>query len=219
MVAGLSSRFGLGLKQLAKIGPNNETLIEISVNQALKMPFKKLIFITNPKTEDYFKEIFNNNYKNTPVSYIQQKYDEKLRDKPWGTTDAICSLRGYVNNPFIVVNSDDIYGEKAFKDGYKFMEKSNTNIIAGLNLEKSLPEDNTLANRGVIEIDQNNFVTNVKEVLNISRKRNINLFHKIANVNFLGLTPETLYYLDKELILFKEKNKLNRKIESNISDF
>ena len=37
-VAGLSSRFG-GVKQFAKIGPNGESLIEYSLNQALSAGF------------------------------------------------------------------------------------------------------------------------------------------------------------------------------------
>ena len=52
MVAGMSSRFGGKIKQLAEIGPNNETLIEVSVNQAIKnKKLSKIFFITNPKTE------------------------------------------------------------------------------------------------------------------------------------------------------------------------
>ena len=51
MVAGMSSRFGGRPKQMAKVGPDGETLIEYSVNQALKQDFSKLVFITNPKTE------------------------------------------------------------------------------------------------------------------------------------------------------------------------
>ena len=59
MVAGLSSRFKSGPKQMAKIGPNNETLIEYSVNQSLKNgKFSKIYFITNYKTEHFPKYIF-----------------------------------------------------------------------------------------------------------------------------------------------------------------
>ena len=50
MVAGMSSRFGGKPKQMAIIGPNNETLIEYSVNQAINScNFNEIIFITNPK--------------------------------------------------------------------------------------------------------------------------------------------------------------------------
>ena len=45
MVAGLSSRFGGEIKQFAKVGPNNETLIEYSLNQALPAGFTKIVFI------------------------------------------------------------------------------------------------------------------------------------------------------------------------------
>ena len=41
LVAGMSSRFGGNPKQMAIVGPNNETLIEYSVNQALKANFSK----------------------------------------------------------------------------------------------------------------------------------------------------------------------------------
>ena len=58
MVAGMSSRFGGMPKQMAQIGPNDETLIEYSVNQALTQPFSELIFITNARTEHLFQKIF-----------------------------------------------------------------------------------------------------------------------------------------------------------------
>ena len=56
MVGGLSSRFG-GIKQLCIVGANNETLLEISIKQALKQPFSKIIFITNKKTEHLFRKL------------------------------------------------------------------------------------------------------------------------------------------------------------------
>jgi CTP:molybdopterin cytidylyltransferase MocA len=56
MVAGMSSRFG-GIKQLCNVGVDGETLIEVSVKQALKQPFSKLVFITNIKTEQLFKDM------------------------------------------------------------------------------------------------------------------------------------------------------------------
>ena len=50
MVAGISSRFGGKIKQLAKVGPNQETLIEYSLNQAISSGFTKIIFIVGEKT-------------------------------------------------------------------------------------------------------------------------------------------------------------------------
>ena len=54
LVAGMSSRFNGNPKQMAKIGPNNETLIEISVNQALTQNFNSIYFITNINTQSLF---------------------------------------------------------------------------------------------------------------------------------------------------------------------
>ena len=81
MVAGMSSRFGGKPKQMARVGPNNETLIEYSVKQALKQDFSKLVFITNPKTESLFKNLFGTTYLNTPVMYIEQFYDKSKRQR------------------------------------------------------------------------------------------------------------------------------------------
>src|SRR3989344_9452907 len=91
MVAGLSKRFGGKPKGLAKVGPNGETLLEYSLNQALPAGFTKIIFIVGEKTERLFKEKFGNSYKGVPIEYAMQEYDSAKRDKPWGTADALCS--------------------------------------------------------------------------------------------------------------------------------
>ena len=119
MVAGMSSRFGGTIpKQFAKVGPNDETLIEISVNDALTQSFDEIVFITNPKTEHLFVNLFGSLYQNIPVFYIQQKMEE-FRIRPWGTTDAVCSILEYDNffmdSIFTIINGDDLYGKKAFQ--------------------------------------------------------------------------------------------------------
>ena len=44
MAAGMGSRYG-GLKQLDPVGPNNETIIDYSVYDAIQAGFNKAIFI------------------------------------------------------------------------------------------------------------------------------------------------------------------------------
>ena len=134
MVAGMSSRYGGKLKQLAKVGKNGETLIEVSVHQALTTSFSKLIFITNELIEDKFKAVFGDTYKGLPVEYIRQEWDKKTRDRPWGTTGAVCSLVGKVKEPFIIVNSDDLYGEETFRTGFSLLNETKNNIIAAITL-------------------------------------------------------------------------------------
>src|SRR3989344_8953487 len=100
MVAGMSSRFGGKIKQFAKVGPNDETLIEISLNQALKAGFSKIIFIVGNLTEAPFKEKFGNEYNGIPIEYAYQIFNPEKRDKQWGTLDAVCSIKEIIKTPF-----------------------------------------------------------------------------------------------------------------------
>lgn len=212
MVAGMSSRFGGQPKQMAQVGPKNETLIEYSVNQALKNNFSKLVFITNPKTEKLFRDIFGDKYQGVKVSYIEQKYNQIKRLRPWGTADAICHLCSKIDEPFIMVNGDDIYGESTFKTGFEMMMKNNKiNIISGLKVIDTLPETGNV-NRGII-YTKNNKVIGLKEMLNINRKDNKELFNELANMNFIGLQLNVLEMINEIVVKFKEKHKNDPKIE------
>lgn len=216
MVAGMSSRFGGNPKQMAIVGPNNETLIEYSLNQALTCKFSKIIFITNQKTEKLFIDLFGRNYKNTPVLYIQQRYDENERSRPWGTTDAICSIIDHVDEPIILLNGDDIYGECTFKRGFELMNIKNNNIIGGQKLYKTLP-DKGKVNRGLIFTSEND-VIGLKEMLGISKEENPELLNQFGNVNFIGLQVNVLLELKKILDKFKLSNRGDKKIECLLPD-
>ena len=217
MVGGMSSRFG-GIKQLCRVGPNNETLLEISIMQALKQPFRKIIFITNKKTESLFKEIFNDSYNKTPIEYISQNYDIKKRIRPWGTTDAICCLLGKVDEPFILVNSDDIYGEDAFKQGYNYLHTTSKNII-GVSYVKNTICGKGLINRGIVETQKDSdIVLSLKETLGINTETMTNYLHKLCNVNFICLQPFVLQHLNNCLIEFKQNHIDNSKIEALLPD-
>lgn len=218
MVAGMSSRYGGGLKQLAKVGINGETLIEVSVEQAFSAPFTKLIFITNEITEHEFVSIFGDEWKGIPVMYVRQGWNNEERDRPWGTTSAVCSLKGKIDEPFIVVNSDDLYGAKTFQKGYDLLNTTKNNIIGGCLLEKTMPaNEETVVNRGVIDIDKDSGnVVKIEEMLGISAKTHPQLLEKLASVNFVGLRPQTLEYLQAILDDFKIQHAGNRKAESLI---
>jgi UTP-glucose-1-phosphate uridylyltransferase len=219
LVAGMSSRFGGKPKPLTKVGPNNETLIEYSVNQAIKSGYKEIIFITNSKTEQSFKDLFGEKYKNIKVKYIQQTYNINNRSRPWGTTDAICNIIGHINDPFILVNGDDIYGEETFKQGYILMKERNINIIGGLKIIKTLPKTG-LVNRGIISIDteSNTRVSGLKEMLNISYDNNPELLQELSNVNFIGLQVSVLDKLKVILDRFKKENVDDPKLECLLPD-
>jgi len=215
MVAGMSSRFNGKVKQLAKIGPQGETLIEYSLKQALSAGFDKIIFIVGEKTEKPFKELFGNQYQGIPVEYVFQKFNPEKRDKPWGTLDALCQIKDIIKSPFIVCNGDDIYGKESFKLLYQHLQQHQTSATLGYKLQNVLP-DKGFVNRGIFKI-QNNKVISIDEVFDIS-KENLNSKNltsdSLCSMNIFALHPNNLEDLNQILIKFKESNKEDRKIES-----
>ena len=81
MAAGIGSRYGAGIKQLAKVGPSGEIIIDYSIHDALKAGFNKIIFIIRKDIEDEFKEVIGNRIeKIARVEYVFQD----LNDLPEG---------------------------------------------------------------------------------------------------------------------------------------
>lgn len=215
MVAGMSSRFGGKIKQFAKVWPNNTTLIEYSMDQALKSGFSEIIFIVGKMTEQPFKEKFWNYYKSIPIKYALQTFDEIQRDRPRWTVDAVCSITNIVKNPFVVCNGDDIYGENSFKIIYDHLQNSNEIVSLWYILWNVIP-DNWTTNRGIFKIDENKYVQNIKEIIWIS-KNSLSEFDlkesDLCSMNIFWLNIETLSELNNILTKFKSENQWNRTIE------
>ena len=73
MAASLGSRFGKGIKQLAKVGPAGEIIMEYSIHDALEAGFNKVVFIIRKDIEKEFKEIIGDKIeKITEVAYVYQ---------------------------------------------------------------------------------------------------------------------------------------------------
>jgi len=215
MVAGLSSRFGGKVKQFAHVGPNEETLIEISMNQALKAGFDKIIFIVGEKTEKLFKEKFGFEYKGIPIAYAMQTFNTLERDRPWGTCDAVVSAKDVIVDKFVVCNGDDLYGENTFKLIYNWLSKEGTPVTAGYVLGSVLPEKG-LANRGILLSGDDGCVASINEIIGVG-KENLSEFgltdRSVSSQNIFGLRKEDVLFLEQNLFDFKEKNKGDRRSE------
>ena len=218
MVAGMSSRFQGKVKQFAKVGKNGETLIECSIKQALPAGFTKIIFIVGEKTEDLFMEKFGEEYEGVPVYYTFQDYDKKTRDKPWGTTDALCTIQEIIDCPFVVCNGDDLYGENSFKgivNHLKNPKNKGIHATVGYKLETVIPESGSV-NRGLFEINPQSYVTSIVETIGIEKKDLEDLGisdETFCSMNIFGFFPEILNELNKILEKFKEDKKEDKKAE------
>ena len=116
MAAGIGSRFGGGIKQLAKVGPSGEIIMDYSIYDAKRAGFEKVVFIIRKDLEKDFKEIIGNRIeKEIEVTYAYQEKDDlpegytcpNGRQKPWGTGQAILACRNIIDGPFAVINADD----------------------------------------------------------------------------------------------------------------
>ena len=52
LAAGIGSRFGGGIKQLAPVGPSGEIIMDYSIYDALKAEFNKIVFIIRKDIEE-----------------------------------------------------------------------------------------------------------------------------------------------------------------------
>ena len=185
MAAGIGSRFGGGIKQLEPVGPNGEIIMDYSIHDAMEAGFNKVIFIIRRDLEKDFKEIIGHRIeKLPPVEYAYQELEDLPagyevtpgRTKPWGTGQAVLSVKGMVDGPFLVINADDYYGQEGFRRIHDYMAEhmdSQSEIydicMGGFVLSNTLSDNGTVT-RGVCQVDENGYLTNVTETYNIQMK-------------------------------------------------
>ena len=181
MAAGIGSRFGGGIKQLAPIGPNGEIIMDYSIYDALEAGFDKVVFVIRKDLEKDFKEIIGNRIeKEVEVAYAFQELDdipEKFsgkftgRTKPWGTGQAILCCKDVVDAPFLVINADDYYGKEAFKEAYSYLTNLPSADIMQICMVsfvlKNTLSDNGGVTRGVSVVDENGLLSQVHETTGI----------------------------------------------------
>ena len=185
MAAGIGSRFGGGIKQLEPMGPSGEIIMDYSIHDAMEAGFNKVIFIIRRDLEKDFKEIIGHRIeKLLPVEYAYQELEDlpagyevtPERTKPWGTGQAVLSVKGMVDGPFLVINADDYYGREGFRRIHEYMAEhmdSQSEIydicMGGFVLSNTLSDNGTVT-RGVCQVDEEGYLTNVTETYNIQMK-------------------------------------------------
>ena len=135
MAAGIGSRFGGGIKQLAPVGRNGEIIMDYSIHDAIEAGFNKIIFIIRKDIEDAFKEAIGDRIEKicdslgVEIAYAYQELGNLPegvelpadRTKPWGTGQAVLACKDVLHEPFAVINADDYYGKEAFVKLHDFL--------------------------------------------------------------------------------------------------
>ncbi|MDP6134193.1 MAG: sugar phosphate nucleotidyltransferase [Candidatus Marinimicrobia bacterium] len=217
MAAGMGSRYG-GLKQLDKVGPNGETIIDYSLHDAIQAGFTKVIFIIRRNFEDQFKLQITNKYLGKfAVEFAFQDIDDlpngfscpSGREKPWGTGQAILSARNLINEPFVVINGDDYYGQESFKVIADYYNNGGAQFsMVAFRLDKTLSDFGPVT-RGVCNVENDKLDT-VVETENLEKKGNyISTNRDITldgsepvSMNMWGFTPSLFNYLHEDFVNF-----------------
>ncbi|MBQ7574033.1 MAG: nucleotidyltransferase [Clostridia bacterium] len=224
MAAGIGSRFGGGIKQLEKFGPNGEIIMDYSIHDALKAGFNKVVFIIRKDIEKDFREIIGNRIeKICKVDYAYQELDDlpagfkkpEGRTKPWGTGQAVLSCKGKVNEPFIIINADDYYGKEAFKKVHDFLVSAEPKKYCGAGfILKNTLSDNGGVTRGVCKVDEDMMLIDIVETSDIVKTptgavagdKEIDA-NSYVSMNMWGVTPEYIDLLEKGFIKFLSELK------------
>jgi len=221
MAAGMGSRYG-GLKQLDKVGPNGETIIDYSIYDAIKAGFNKIVFVIRKDFEEEFKLNISDQYSNIIdiIHVFQDMYDipagyrcHALRKKPWGTGQAILCAKNFIDEPFIVINGDDYYGRESFEVISDYYQKNKQHFsMVAFRLDKTLSNFGPVT-RGICSINNNQLCT-VVETENIENQedmivadRNIKLNgSEPVSMNMWGFTPAIFHILEDGFINFLKVN-------------
>ena len=225
MAAGIGSRFGGGIKQLAPVGRNGEIIMDYSIHDAIEAGFNKIIFIIRKDIEDAFKEAIGDRIEKicdslgVEIAYAYQELGNLPegvelpadRTKPWGTGQAVLACKDVLHEPFAVINADDYYGKEAFVKLHDFLEgytpeKADEYCMAGFIMKNTLSENGAVT-RGVCETNAEEYLTAVHETSNIVKTADgaavDNDGEKTAidpesyvSMNMWGLTPEFVQILD-----------------------
>lgn len=223
MAAGIGSRYGAGIKQLQKVGPQGEIIIDYSIYDALEAGFTKVIFIIRKDIEKEFKEVIGSRIEKVcPVEYVfQDKNDLPAgfvcpteRTKPWGTGQAVLACREILNVPFAVINSDDYYGKEAFVKLYQFLSEhdnaTHQYCMAGFKLANTLSENGTVT-RGICRMDDKYNLVKVTETHEIMKNPDGTYTSKegaklsddtLVSMNMWGVTPEYIGILQDKFVEF-----------------
>lgn len=241
MAAGMGSRYG-GIKQLESFGPDGEIIMDYSIFDAIKAGFDKIVIILREDIYDDFMNIIGNRLMevtNIPVHIVFQSLNDlpdgyKVLDgrtKPWGTGQAILSVKEYIDEPFLVINADDFYGRDPYIKSQIFLSNSILNLkkpkfcLAGYTLENTL-SDNGSVTRGICKCDDNGNLLSIEETFGIKCENNIVTgtdshgnkrilsLQDTVSMNMMGFTPAIFPMLEDKFITFLNKLSDNDPLKS-----
>ena len=177
MAAGLGSRYG-GFKQVDRVGPGGEMLLEYAMFDARRAGFHRVLFIIRQELVDAFSGLTRTLPADLNVAWVIQDPDAlpdgfrrpPERTKPWGTVHALLAACREIAGPFAAINADDFYGRQAYVqaiDAAGGAARDGRATIIGLPLEATLSEHGPVV-RGICRVAGDR-VADLEEVYDIQQ--------------------------------------------------
>ncbi|WP_304634754.1 NTP transferase domain-containing protein [Pseudoalteromonas sp.] len=226
LAGGLGSRFG-GNKQITEIPDLGCTIMELSIADAVNAGVSQVVIVINKKIRAEFEAtILPRLPKSLDIVLVEQEITAipakfsslaTTRTKPWGTGHALLCAKPFVHNPAIVITADDYYGASSFEIIAEHFKHHSQWAMVGYPIKDTLSKQGGV-NRGVCKVDQQGYLIDVVEYLDIKRENNTlygNNPHgeqcEIANdalgsMSFWGITPRIFEYLESGFSEFLEDN-------------
>jgi len=229
----MGSRYG-GLKQLDGVGPQEETIIDFSVYDAIRAGFGKVVFIVRESFVEDFKTKVSARFEDLiEVVFVFQPMEPEIpglgvipRQKPWGTGHAMLVAKDVVKEPFAVVNADDYYGIDGYKKMADFLNNSCTPrhmSMLGYVIGRTLSDYGSVS-RGVCSMDENNALTTVTERHKVRRENGQIVFtendkdfplteQNLVSMNYWGFYPTLMDVIHDDFQKYALDNYQNPKSE------
>jgi UTP-glucose-1-phosphate uridylyltransferase len=238
LAAGMGSRYG-GLKQVDPVGPNDEAIIDYSIYDAIRAGYGKVVFVIRQSFAGAFQENFEQKLKGRiSTEYVFQELDSFVpsglaisdeRKKPWGTGHAVLVARDAINEPFVVINADDFYGETSYNLIRDYLVSQSASPVehysmVGYKLKHTLSEHGFVS-RGVCTADELGFLKTVTERTHIEKKGDEIIFldesgqpsrltgNEVVSMNIWGFLPSFFDHLERFFNRFVTENASNPKGE------
>ena len=136
LAAGRSTRFGR-LKQLARVGPAGEALLDYALYDAALAGFSRFLLVIQETLRPDFQAHLRDAAARLDIRYACQRMvhpglmDDPLpgRTRPWGTGFAVLTAGERVDGSFAVCNADDFYGRDAYAALAGAMADTNTTWV------------------------------------------------------------------------------------------
>ncbi|MCH5219486.1 MAG: nucleotidyltransferase [Muribaculaceae bacterium] len=230
LAAGMGSRYG-GLKQLDKLGPQGQTIMDYSIYDALKAGFGKVVFVIRRDFEDQFRKEVLSKYEGfIPVEVVFQDKDDLPepyvcptdRTRPWGTNHAVMAGRNVIKEPFAVINSDDFYGFDAFRTLAEYLSKLSLShkgryCMVAFQVGNTM-SPNGYVSRGVCSVEDDGRLKKIIERTKIQYSHDGDIVFggeegasvvltpdTPVSMNFWGFTPDYFDYSSREFNRFLTK--------------